>query len=240
LYILHSGSDASADADWAAFPGVREVLTAWDLLEPGSPRTVVARDLGVEVAKIEARHRSAVNSVVDFLSGHTSEMLVLATHGREGLSRWLHGSIAEQIAAHARIKTLFLPEGAHGFVDPDDGRVRLHRVLVPVDHAPPPEPAIDAAKDLARLLGADPSYQLLHVGAPADMPSPTGLPEKAECIARPGEPVEQILAGARYWGPNLIVMTTVGHEGFLDALRGSTSEQVVRRAPCPVLVVPTP
>jgi nucleotide-binding universal stress UspA family protein len=33
-------------------------------------------------------------------------------------------------------------------------------------------------------------------------------------------------------------MATEGHEGILDALRGSVTEQVVRRAPCPVLAVP--
>ena len=39
---------------------------------------------------------------------------------------------------------------------------------------------------------------------------------------------------------DLIVMATQGHNGFLDALRGSTTDQVVRRAPCPVLAVPAP
>jgi nucleotide-binding universal stress UspA family protein len=34
------------------------------------------------------------------------------------------------------------------------------------------------------------------------------------------------------------MMTTDGRQGFLDALRGSHSERVLRRAPCPVLVLP--
>jgi nucleotide-binding universal stress UspA family protein len=33
-------------------------------------------------------------------------------------------------------------------------------------------------------------------------------------------------------------MATAGRDGFLDALRGSTTEQVVREAPCPVLALP--
>ena len=37
---------------------------------------------------------------------------------------------------------------------------------------------------------------------------------------------------------NLIMMATAGHQGFLDALRGSTTERVLRHAPCPVLAVP--
>jgi len=34
-------------------------------------------------------------------------------------------------------------------------------------------------------------------------------------------------------------MPTAGHQGFLDALRGSTTEQVLRKAPCPVLAIRT-
>ena len=37
---------------------------------------------------------------------------------------------------------------------------------------------------------------------------------------------------------NLIVMTTDGRNGFLDALRGSHSERVLRHSPVPVLAVP--
>jgi nucleotide-binding universal stress UspA family protein len=32
-------------------------------------------------------------------------------------------------------------------------------------------------------------------------------------------------------------MTTEGHHGFMDALRGSTTERVLRAARCPLLAV---
>jgi nucleotide-binding universal stress UspA family protein len=37
---------------------------------------------------------------------------------------------------------------------------------------------------------------------------------------------------------DLIVMTTQGHEGLLDNLRGSTTERILRNSCCPVLAVP--
>jgi len=40
------------------------------------------------------------------------------------------------------------------------------------------------------------------------------------------------------WPPDMIGMATAGHHGFLDALRGSTTERVLRRSPCPLLAVP--
>jgi len=38
--------------------------------------------------------------------------------------------------------------------------------------------------------------------------------------------------------PDLIVMATKGRQGFLDVVRTSTTEQVLRRAPIPLLAVP--
>ncbi len=37
---------------------------------------------------------------------------------------------------------------------------------------------------------------------------------------------------------HLIAMTTHGHDGFPDVLRGSVTDQVLRGAPCPLLAVP--
>jgi nucleotide-binding universal stress UspA family protein len=53
-----------------------------------------------------------------------------------------------------------------------------------------------------------------------------------------GSVVEQIIKISEDRSPELIVMATQGHQGFMDALRGSTTEQVLRKASCPVLAVP--
>ena len=51
-----------------------------------------------------------------------------------------------------------------------------------------------------------------------------------------GDPVSAILATAEQ--ADLVAMPTRGQDGFLDVLRGSTTERVVRHAPCPVLALP--
>lgn len=53
-----------------------------------------------------------------------------------------------------------------------------------------------------------------------------------------GSPVEQIDAGVRAEGVDLIITSTHGRSGVKRAFIGSTAEQIVRHAPCPVLVVP--
>jgi nucleotide-binding universal stress UspA family protein len=50
--------------------------------------------------------------------------------------------------------------------------------------------------------------------------------------------VQEILREALQWTPDLIVLTTQGHMDLLDALRGSTTERVLRGANCAVLAVP--
>jgi nucleotide-binding universal stress UspA family protein len=50
--------------------------------------------------------------------------------------------------------------------------------------------------------------------------------------------VDTILAVARERAADLIVMTTEGRSGFLDALRGSTTERVLRSGALPLLAVP--
>ncbi len=59
-----------------------------------------------------------------------------------------------------------------------------------------------------------------------------------ESTTRPGDPVSVVLETASSQKADLIVMTTDGPDGFLDGLRGSTSERVLHQANCPVLNIP--
>jgi nucleotide-binding universal stress UspA family protein len=55
-----------------------------------------------------------------------------------------------------------------------------------------------------------------------------------------GEPAPVILGVAEEIGADLIVMGTHGRTGFRRLLMGSVAEQVVRKAPCPVLTMKAP
>jgi nucleotide-binding universal stress UspA family protein len=243
LYVLHADPSHAEETDWNAYPAVRRTLTSWGMLEEGSSPRAVFEKLGVQVAKIRMPDRDAVRGILRFLNDHPSDLIVLATEGREGLPRWLHGSVAEPVARSADTTTLFVPHGARGFVAPDDGTVSLKRVLIPVDRQPQPTHALRVGWELARLLGAEGAIlQLLHVGAAMDPAAvqvdPNTWPT-VEHDLRSGDVVEQILAAANEGSADMIAMATEGHQGFLDALRGSTTERVLRHAPCPVLAVPS-
>jgi nucleotide-binding universal stress UspA family protein len=55
-----------------------------------------------------------------------------------------------------------------------------------------------------------------------------------------GDPPEEVLRAAGETGSDLIVMGTHGRSGLKHLLMGSVAEQVVRKAPCPVLTVKAP
>ena len=238
LRMLHVAPDAGP-VGWKSFPGVREALERWGVLPPGSPPSAVA-DLGVDIVKVQAVASDPVAHTAEFLREHPADVIVMATHPRDGLARWRQPSVAAAIGQHAGEIALFVPEGSTSFVSPRDGTLNLRRILVPVDHAPSAQPAVDAAVSLAYLAGDDPViFRLLHVGDTA-FPSLT-TPERGtwswERQTESGDAVERLTAALHEWHAQLIVMTTAGRHGFMDALRGSTTERVLRVARCPLLAV---
>ena len=105
---------------------------------------------------------------------------------------------------------------------------------------PSPAGALEMAARAAKVFGeGDVAVDVLHVGTTMPKLNLPGGPTWNE-TARTGDPVEEIVRAAERQHPGLIVMATAGHEGFVDALRGSTTEQVLRRSPCPLLAVPSP
>ncbi len=59
----------------------------------------------------------------------------------------------------------------------------------------------------------------------------------AKSLIRTGFPVVEILEAAKALPADLIVISTHGRTGLKHVFLGSVAEAVVRRAPCPVLVV---
>ena len=235
LVIMHAGSGLLGD--WAQFPPVRKTLEKWQVLAPGSPRSAVYEKLAVRITKVSARG-DPVQASIEHIEKQKPDLVVLATRGSHGLPIWLKPSIAQAIARRTDAMTLFVPRGCRGIVSLD-GVIHLRRILIPVDHQPSAQEAIIRAVRAAEAFGDDPvEIRLLHVNGSA-LPQLT-CPESKACVwkelRREGEVIEVILDVAKE--ADLIVMATEGRHGFVDAIRGSVTEQVVRGAPCPVLAVP--
>ena len=196
----------------------------------------------MDVKKIVLSGADPVESILEYCRHHRPDLLVLATHQRDGLARWLHREVAEPLARKSRAMTLFLPHEGRGFVSPETGEVTLKRILLPVTTEPSAQKAVEEVSFLAAgLATTNVEFRLLHVSEGSQMPQLT-LPRRPEWTWEErvvdGDVVEQIMDQDRHWLPDLIALTTEGHVDFLDALRGSTTDRVVRAAHCPVLAVP--
>jgi nucleotide-binding universal stress UspA family protein len=98
---------------------------------------------------------------------------------------------------------------------------------------------MDALRDIRAFVrsvgGLDAILEFMHIGET----EPQIIEDEAVVSAKlqTGDLVSAILATAEQ--ADLIAMPTKGHDGLLDVLRGSTTERVVRHAPCPpVLALP--
>ena len=134
----------------------------------------------------------------------------------------------------------------------------VRSILVPTDFGPTSDAALQYATQMALTLGA--RLYLMHVpgktGEHFEANYPLGRFETAsrerlssflskdelerlrpEYALRVGAPAEEIVRYADLCDADLIIMGTHGRTGIAHVLMGSVAEQVVRVAPCPVLLV---
>jgi nucleotide-binding universal stress UspA family protein len=239
LTILHVSP--KSELEWTEFPGVRATLERWGLLPKNSSQKDVIK-LGINVKKVQAKHDDPVESVTSYLNTHNTDLIVLATDQQKGRVQWLSQSIAAPIARKSRQMTLFIPKGVEGFVSSQDGSVSLTSMVIPVAATPAAQPAVQAAARMAHRLNCpDGVFTLLHVGEKATLPE-VQLPDvpgwRWTTEIRSGDVVDVISETASAVNAGLIVLTTEGRNGFLDALRGSHSERILQRVPCPLLAIP--
>ena len=203
-------------------------------------------------------------SILSEIESHQADLVVMSTHGRSGLGRWIFGSVAEAVLARSPVP-VWLVRGL-GRRPADLFEVAQPRILVPLDGSPFGEAALPHAKALARLLDA--TIVLLHVlAAPA-------APEEAETVTEPpvtgealtddtaamnylviwaerlrlegvrvqttvlvGQAPDTIIQASQVSNIDLIVMATHGRTGLPRVVLGSVALEVLRRGPLPVVLV---
>lgn len=194
----------------------------------------------------------------EFIEQHArsleADLVVLATHGRQGLAHAFLGSIAEKTLRTCPSPVLVVKQ--EGI--PEQG---LRRILVASDFSEHSNHAQALAVSLARSSGA--SIDLLHVLEEAPEYAIRVAPEIAEFEAQAraqsmerleaagaelektglsvrthlekGYPPDLISRQAASSESDLIVMGTHGHRGFDRLALGSIAERTIRLAPCSVL-----
>lgn len=227
------------------------------------------RALGVATvspdANVVAEPGDTPTTIVDQALSSGTDLIVMGTHGRRGFKRLLLGSVTESVLREAPCPVLTVPPKARAVVSEE---VTFKRILCPIDFSPPALQALGFALDLARQ--ADGRVTLLHVieWLAEEEPQASAhfnIPEYRRYMVADAEEQlrhlvaqesrtwteidnvivfgrghREILRAAEAKPADLIVMGAQGRGGVGLALFGSTTQQVVRGATCPVLTVRGP
>jgi nucleotide-binding universal stress UspA family protein len=175
-----------------------------------------------------------------------ANLIAMGTHGRGGLARIRMGSIAESVLHHAKIPVLTV--GPHATI-PASLNAPLRRILCPVNFNPSSQVALEHAAALAAATGAE--LVVAHIEeAPLGKVAQDSLQRLCEWIpagvrsrctvsdvVKQGSAAEQIMEVAKQSQADLLVTGAQPSKFLGSDLWGSTTELVIRGAPCPVLSV---
>ena len=227
----------------------QEELHAW--LEPARQAGLKADavvDDGATVAGILARATSI-----------PADLIVMGTHGLGGFERFVLGSVTEKVLRKAACPVMTVPPPAA-----TTAALPYKRLLCPVDFSESSLAALQFAFSLAK--EADAHLTILHVfDWPPDeetLVERFDAPEFHELVTQNvrgrldalvtddvrlwcspetrvdyGKPYRRILESAERESDDLIVIGVRGRNPVDLTLFGSTANQVVRRASCPVLTL---
>lgn len=213
---------------------------------------------GLEVAPHMVRGLYPAEMIVETASKLSSDLIVMGTHGRRGLSHFLLGSVAERVLRTSSVPVLTVR------ADADIELGENPRILVPHDFSEVSADAVRRAAAWAKALGAE--ITLLHVVEPVVYPefyavdvvsddlmkrlvtrSEKALQSAADehlgdvaatIEVEVGRAADTIVSQADPEHFDLVVMATRGLSGLEHVLLGSAAESVLRRCRVPLLAIP--
>jgi len=194
-----------------------------------------------------------------------ADLVISATHGRSGLKRLILGSVTERLMRTLSCPLLVIHSPERDVKARTVEEIRFQRILIGCDFSPDSNLAFQYGISLAQEFQSE--LHLVHVIEPPiyrDLLKPVTYPEDAlrkdlrtqmyeklanmvpeearnwctpKTILLAGQPNEELTKYAVVNHMDLIVLGVRGH-GLVETLFvGSTTDRVVRQAPCPVFSV---
>jgi nucleotide-binding universal stress UspA family protein len=242
VHVLHVDVIARQDIEGFDHPALADYIRGFD---PGATGDIV---------KASVRDTSEPDGILCYAEEQGMDLIVLGTRGRGPVSERLLGSVAQRVVREALVPVLLVGMAGEMPVAGSERPV----ILAPVDLSERSGVAVAQAAALAvereaRLVvlyvldrgrqSRDPEWPrtVSEEGARerlAAFVAGAGLPIEAEQRVGSGEATEVIFDVATQHGAELIVIAPPTHgRGWLDRLMlGSVTRDVIRGAPCPVLV----
>jgi nucleotide-binding universal stress UspA family protein len=270
LHILHVVNEL--DPDWYGITDAQERAVRHRDQIKTEARERLERILPAEGRDLEAKVSlqlsfDVADTINEYVEQREIDLVVMGTHGRQGLDRLMLGNVADKIIRHAPCPVMTVRERVPWTEGDDD--LLFEDILAPIDFSDHSQKALRVSKLFANQYQA--RLHLLFVAEKRTVPtfSDTGLPgvgvvemdpqivaQAEEALQQLNENIEgpdvqsayhvregnvskDVVDFAETHGVSLIVMATRGLTGVSRFLLGSNTERIVRVAPCPVLTIPT-
>ena len=204
----------------------------------------------------------AEDVVIDKAAADKNTLIVMATHGRSGIQRWVLGSVADKVLHGSPNHMLLVRATEQGKTD---GVTALKTIVVPLDGSALAEQVLPHVMDLAKKM----ALKVILFRAYALPASLTGdefgtymeeMLNQIESDAREyldtkvaevkrnglndvvsavkfGYGADEIISVARETPDNLVAMCTHGRSGVKRFAMGSVTDRVVRHCGDPVLII---
>lgn len=195
------------------------------------------------------------DSVLSLADADQMDLIVLGTHGRRGLDRFLLGSVTEQVIqkAHCQVMAINQNQPGREAQASEKGKSEPKRILCCVDFSENSQRTIDYALSLARAYSAD----LVVMNVLEDIGNPNTIldavtmnanrlaelipkekpPLSLQNIVRIGAPDEQILAFSEEAHCDLVIVGGRGAHAINRTPLGSTVRRIIQFGHRPVLIV---
>jgi len=206
---------------------------------------------------VAERQGDAASIIVDEAEKGPNTLVMISSHGRSGVTRWVMGSVAEKVL-QATNNPLLIARGQptegssliEGERKPEDwgSLVTIKKIIVPLDGSPVSEQVIPHAMAFAGSLGVS----LIPVrvsNSPSDDSENTEYLNNITKRFRDenlnsdvgevlhGNPATAIIEMTERIPDSLVAMTTRGRSGIQRWVMGSVTERVVRHSSTPALVI---
>ncbi|WP_459190947.1 universal stress protein [Halosimplex sp. J119] len=197
-------------------------------------------------------------TIVEYAERYGQDLVVMPTHGREGISRYLIGSVSEKVVRLSSVPVLTVR------MRPDETlEFPYENILIPTDGSPAATHAAEHTLSLAASLDAtvhvlsvvDDTAFGPDVRSTSGKESEEAATDAVETVVSEAEtrgvtstvryiehgtPVEEILDCIESNDVHAVGMGTTGRRGADRILLGSVAEKIVRSAPIPAVTVAEP
>jgi nucleotide-binding universal stress UspA family protein len=249
--------------------GPRLVSTAYSTNQSAQQQGIAATYLATQAEHlrylnipfdIDVQLGDPAETIVELAEREQAAMIVMASHGLNGLQRWLPGSVTTKVAQRAPCPVLVMRSSMPLVTQP-----RLRRILVPFDGSQFALQALPHAREIASHAAAeillvhvmpvsldhslgdlaanphftenDPRYQEAHQQLEQAAKSLGSRHIKVSTYIASGYVPDMIIETANREQCDLIVMATHGTSGWRRWALGSVTDRVLKHSTTPLLVI---